>query len=280
MIKRAFYSYLCERIVRREDVDKLVVEHAREVSRDALLCIYSQKVQEMTRKTLHKHRKPQVMAKYYNRYIGGEGIVDISKSISLSPCLLARLILHCHLLSTVKEEHKIKAEVSKFIKEPSLLSDERLCKEVQECVECDDNYSPLVDKIRRETGEKYEESLNCLLQSINIPFMNEEEMRVSGYPKTPDAKLLIPFAINGFIVNWIDSKASFCDDYSMQFTRDQFLSYVNRYGSGLVIYWFGFIEELNNMQQDGILLMDQFPQNGIEFLKMPQFAVDTKRGVV
>jgi len=55
-------------------------------------------------------------------------------------------------------------------------------------------------------------------------------MRASGYPKTPDAKLLIPFAVSGgFIVNWIDSKASFCDEYSMQLARDQFLSYVNRY---------------------------------------------------
>lgn len=35
--------------------------------------------------------------------------------------------------------------------------------------------------------------------------------------------------MNGFVVNWIDSKASFCDDYSMETARDQFLSYVNRY---------------------------------------------------
>lgn len=108
--------------------------------------------------------------------------------------------------------------------------------------------------------------------------MNEDEMRASGYPKTPDAKLLIPFAINGFVINWIDSKASFCDDYSMQFARDQFLSYVNRYGSGLVLYWFGFIEELNNMQQDGVLLMDKFPLNGIEFLRLPQFNIGPDHG--
>jgi len=238
-------------------------------------CVFTRKkIQEMTRKSLHKHRKPQVMATYYQRYMQGERIVDISKQIKLSPCLLARLILHCYLLPTAKEEYKIKAEVSKYIKDPALLAEDRLCSEVQECIANDDNYSPLVDKIRRETGEKYEESLYELLYNSEVPFMNESEMRVSGYPKTPDAKLLIPFAVNGFIINWIDSKASFCDDYSMQFARDQFLSYVNRYGSGLVIYWFGFIEELNNMQQDGILLMDKFPQDGIECLKLPQFTFD------
>lgn len=223
---------------------------------------------------LHKHRKPKVMAKYYQRYMQGERIVDISKQINLSPCLLARLILHCYLLPTVTEEYKIKAEVSKYIKDPTLIAEDRLYSELQACIVCDDIYSPLVDRIRRETGERYEDSLYELLHNIKVPFMNESEMRVSGYPKTPDAKLLIPFAVNGFVINWIDSKASFCDDYSMQFARDQFLSYVNRYGPGLVIYWFGFIEELNNMQQDGVLLMDKFPQDGIEFLRLPQFVFD------
>jgi hypothetical protein len=32
-----------------------------------------------------------------------------------------------------------------------------------------------------------------------------------GHAKTPDIKLELPIAVNGRIVNWIDSKASFCD---------------------------------------------------------------------
>lgn len=36
-------------------------------------------------------------------------------------------------------------------------------------------------------------------------------------------------------------------------------SYACRYGSGVVIYWFGFVEELNSFQDQGILLMERFP---------------------
>jgi hypothetical protein len=34
-------------------------------------------------------------------------------------------------------------------------------------------------------------------------------------------------------------------------------SYVNRFGPGMVIYWFGYIDELND--NPDILLMDHFP---------------------
>jgi hypothetical protein len=37
----------------------------------------------------------------------------------------------------------------------------------------------------------------------------------------------------------------------------QFQAYVNRYGPGLVIYWLGFVEELNSHPH--VLLMDSFP---------------------
>jgi len=34
-----------------------------------------------------------------------------------------------------------------------------------------------------------------------------------------------------------------------------------RFGCGLVIYWFGFIDELDVNCDKGIMLLDQFPQN-------------------
>jgi len=39
------------------------------------------------------------------------------------------------------------------------------------------------------------------------------------------------------------------------------LSTVLRFGSGLVIYWFGFIDELDVNCDKGIMLMDCFPHN-------------------
>lgn len=34
-----------------------------------------------------------------------------------------------------------------------------------------------------------------------------------------------------------------------------------RFGPGLVIYWFGFIEELDEHREKGIMIMDSFPTN-------------------
>ncbi len=38
----------------------------------------------------------------------------------------------------------------------------------------------------------------------------------------------------------------------------QFEGYRNRFGPGLVIYWFGFIDELNTMP--GVQMLDHFPE--------------------
>ena len=34
-----------------------------------------------------------------------------------------------------------------------------------------------------------------------------------------------------------------------------------RFGPGMVIYWFGFIDELDCNRDKGIILADQFPSN-------------------
>lgn len=58
---------------------------------------------------------------------------------------------------------------------------------------------------------------------------DEHSLRGRGYDKTPDFKLEIPIAINDYIINWIESKASFGDDHThSQYLEDQFWSYQNR----------------------------------------------------
>jgi hypothetical protein len=48
------------------------------------------------------------------------------------------------------------------------------------------------------------------------------------------------------MVHWIDSKASFGDDRThTQQMEGQYATYVNRYGPGCVIYWFGYISDLS-----------------------------------
>ena len=46
------------------------------------------------------------------------------------------------------------------------------------------------------------------------------------------------------LVNWIDSKAMFADEVTFREHIIQYKAYNNRYGKGLVIYWFGFIDSI------------------------------------
>ncbi|KAI3367609.1 hypothetical protein L3Q82_026455 [Scortum barcoo] len=90
--------------------------------------------------------------------------------------------------------------------------------------------------------------------------MHENQLRAKGYDKTPDIILEVPIAVEGHIVHWIESKASFGDEHSHRtYLNEQFWSYCNRFGPGLVIYWYGFIGELDCQRDRGILLKDCFP---------------------
>ena len=83
-----------------------------------------------------------------------------------------------------------------------------------------------------------------------------------GYDKTPDVVLDIPFSTkDGSIINWIESKALFgSDDNHNNYLKDQLRSYRNRFSTGMVIYWFGFISDLViSSSKEGIFVKDDFP---------------------
>ena len=66
--------------------------------------------------------------------------------------------------------------------------------------------------------------------------------------------------MNGRIVNWIDSKASFLDPIvHVERGVDQFQGYVNRFGPGMVIYWLGVIDELAEESDGDVFIVDDFP---------------------
>ena len=107
---------------------------------------------------------------------------------------------------------------------------------------------------------KYEKLLHNTLTEKDIAYYHEDVLRKQGYDKTPDFKLVVPILANSQVIHWIESKALFGDEEShSSYLENQFWSYTNRFGPGLVIYWFGFINELDVNVERGLSLSDCFP---------------------
>lgn len=212
-----------------------------------------------------------------------EGSVDtiekMTKELHLvPPCYLARVIVRAFVESLVCTVQNISCDLddlelaeqkptvkrpshSKWYRDPALITHEGLRLNVQHCHSVDTHYSPAMDVFRNSIGKEYEDRLNAHLDRLGIAYLDEPGMRRMGYARTPDAVLLEPIAVDGLVVKWIESKAWFGDPPShATYLRDQYWPYYNRFGPGLVIYWFGFVDEaVEGHHQKGVAVLEDFP---------------------
>ncbi|GAB6020538.1 hypothetical protein CHUAL_003221 [Chamberlinius hualienensis] len=236
------------------------------VSVETLKCILAQDYQRKTKRNHFYHHKTATMKEYYSRYLNRKEaneppgfLTRISDEADLSPSLMAKIILEQYLTEKCGKAPSNKLLVSS-LKDTTLIDCPVLSTEIYLCTINDEHYGPLVDAIKLTLGSEYECKLKKKLSDMGIPFIDETVMRAEGYPKTPDVKLEVPIAINGKVINWIESKALFGDHESHEaYLSDQLWSYWNRFGSGLVIYWFGFIEEIDKYSDKGIIVRYDFP---------------------
>ncbi|KAJ7991154.1 hypothetical protein DPEC_G00294310 [Dallia pectoralis] len=237
-------------------------------SQSTLLSIFSLEYQKRTKRTISRHHFQEVIESYYQRYLSEAKarpadpvLLELANEVNLSPALMARLILD-RFLQDWEEGPASKQVLTSMLREPSLISDRTLAKNVFQCTINDCCYGPLVDCIKHAIGHEAEVLLRYKLKERNLSFLDENQLRAKGYDKTPDIILEVPIAVEGHIVHWIESKASFGDDQSHRtYLNEQFWSYWNRFGPGLVIYWHGFIGELDSQRDRGILLKDCFPSD-------------------
>lgn len=253
-MKQHLYAELCEALrppqpsgAPRRMVDMAgLSEVARRmqpwVSYDTLLSIYNQ-LHQAEAKEVDSTMKAGVRT-WLREYQGGVDMATIAAREGFSPCNLARLLLRN--LVDLPDSKQAGKDVTHFIRDPSLLPCRRLGENVRRCVESDWQNSPRAEVTKRTVGLEYEYVLAERLSNAGLAFSTEDKLRGEGKAVTPDVKLVVPVSIDGHIVHWIDSKAMFgSEETHVRYTEDQYQRYVNRYGDGLVIYWFDFVDHLN-----------------------------------
>ncbi|KAK7910528.1 hypothetical protein WMY93_015212 [Mugilogobius chulae] len=282
-------------------------------SQSTLLSIFSLEYQKRIKRTISRHHAPDVVESYYKRYESEAQarpsdpvLLEMANEVDLSPALMARLILD-RFLQQSDGEAPSKPVLNSMLKEPSLISDQTLAKNIHQSFFDSSgkfSFTPLllmicepsadfmrllkVDFCAKPTistaitrhlrllrqlaiGQEHEVLLRDKLKERNMSFLDENQLRTMGYDKTPDIILEVPVAVDGHIVHWIESKASFGDDHSHRtYLNEQFWSYWNRFGPGLVIYWYGFISELDCQRDRGIMLSDRFPSDVVTLYQAGQ----------
>ncbi|KAH8300376.1 hypothetical protein KR018_000527, partial [Drosophila ironensis] len=168
----------------------------------------------------------------------------------------------CRLLLQEKFHVRLRSHISRLLKHPHLIEDARLAAAVQQCLVSDNQEGPITDLRRRLIGEEYELQLKTMAKAAGIHFYDEQDLRRMGYDKTPDIKMIVPFLYKGAVINWIESKANFGDPKSHKYNiQQQLQSYCNRFGPGMIIYWFGYLEETPLLPDNkiGITVLVDFP---------------------
>lgn len=210
-------------------------------------------------------------------FISGKSLAEVIKEIDLPACVIARILLshyltHIHQseLQETKPESQLKKEITQLLRDPNKIYNLQLREVVQEAIRIDPHFSPSGNLLKQSYGEKQETLIEGWLKQNQLSFHNEMDLRRQGFPKTPDFVLLIPVAFyfpksqSYRVVNWIESKGMFGNENQhKKYSGEQFLSYHNRFGPGLVIYWGGFIEELE-LLDSSIYLAYEMPEKFIK----------------
>ncbi len=242
----------------------------------SLESIVAQCYQERIKKTFKFRTSPREVEKRYKEYQervksgSGNGIiVDIAKKYNFSPQLTSKYLIVEWLKrnSDKDNEFDLNERAKTYVKNSNLIPDAKLAYEVYLASLEDDMYGSLAEAIKSSIGLEHEQFIKEKLDELEIPYQDEKYFRHIGCDKTPDIKLVVPFAIGRNVVNWIESKALFGDENSHAlYIQNQLSSYWNRFGPGLVIYWFGFVDEINSVRKhEGILVSDSFPVDVTKF---------------
>ena len=230
------YKDIYFRLKSPTDIERLAKSTG--LDRELLLVMYTQRtVRDATRRYhIIKGQIPQIVKAWKK----GESITSLSRELNFPPILLAMLVY---------QADRIPRKIFwKYIRDPETCNNERMRKEIAKINAADIIYSPKGMDVQEKRGQWGEKQLQEWLDIHGLKYRTEVELR-GKYPKTPDALLDEPMELNGVVINWIESKASFGDEIELKKNvRKQLQPYTELFGNGAVVYWFGYIEGIEPIE--------------------------------
>jgi hypothetical protein len=227
------------------DIERVAAQTG--IAEELALIIFTQRItRDATRRFYVVKNQIARIASYYDK---GASLVHLAERACFPPVLLAYLLfLH---------KGMPRKDFWKDVRHPHEIRDVRLRKEISAAIDTDIIYSPRGEEIQRERGHLGEKRLFEWLDRRDIRYMTEKDLKqLKGqYVKTPDVLFMKPMSIDGKRVSWIESKANFGDIQEIKRNlKKQLLPYVKLFGDGIVVYWFGYVSDIE--PPEGVTLVD------------------------
>ncbi len=236
------YKDLYNKLNSTEDLERLV---KRGYDREMLMVLYTQRMTREVKKNFYKVKNNT--GRMLKEWRQGHSLMEISNRYRFPPILTAMFVL--------QEMGINKKKFWSYVRSEEPIKDSRLEKEIKEINEKDYVYSTWANDEQRKRGIWGEDLLESWLDEQGLEYRTEEDLR-GVYAKTPDCLFNEPVMVDGKEVMWIESKATFGDNTEFRYnTRKQLIPYTEIFGPGMVVYWFGYLDDLE--LPDDVYIIDK-----------------------
>lgn len=237
-MREIIYNEIYSKLNSLEDIERISLEYG--VEKSTLFSILSQKIVRKVKINYERYEK--MIDKSYS-------IIETSEKLGIPPVIVARI--------TLKKLGFGKKRIRKIIKNPFLLynkeikeklalANPRIKEEIIAAIATDFVFSPIAQEKHRKRGQYVEEKVKAWLERKKISFIREPEI---DSEKTPDFLLNSSFMVNGREIFWIECKALFGDvNEHRYYLERQYRHYLRLFGSGMVVYWYSFLEDIKDIE--------------------------------
>lgn len=240
------YRFFYDSLNSHEDVQKYSKKY--DVCCGTLASILNQKVVEDVKKNHYQFARKT--DKIVSQWENGKSFLRLSQEYQYPATLISTLVLENLGYS--------RKEIRFFYKNPKLLQNIRIQKELMESLDKDYFFSPRAHQLQDEKGQIGENLLSAWLEKKSLDFICENDMREEGHTgKTPDFLLKKPIRIHDQEISWIESKALFGElKEHKHYEKKQFKKYADCFGGGLVVYWFGYETDILKEKDERYMIAD------------------------